>query len=234
VSLQPTPRLVLLPGMDGTGRLFGPLLRVLPRSPAPVVVAYPSQTVVAFDALIALVESFLPQEEPYVLVAESFSGPLAVGMAARGPVGLKGLVLVASFIRSPARRMVSRVAPLARLLCSVPMPAAVVRRFLVGEDAPAELVSEVVHAIRSVHPSVLASRLQQVLSVNVASQAASCRVPILYIAGTRDRLVRPRSERALRSACPHMGTVVIDAPHLVLQRRPEEAARAIERFLGSL
>ena len=34
-------KLVLLPGMDGTGRLFEPLLNFLPAWLAPIVIAYP-------------------------------------------------------------------------------------------------------------------------------------------------------------------------------------------------
>ena len=96
-------KVVLLPGLDGTGRLFAPLLRALPGL-EPIVVSYPCREVLDVQGLLHVIEGALPTE-PYILVAESFSGPLAVRVAARRPLGLRGLVLVASFVRSPLGRI---------------------------------------------------------------------------------------------------------------------------------
>ncbi|MBL8941444.1 MAG: hypothetical protein JNM69_43260, partial [Archangium sp.] len=35
-------------------------------------------------------------DEPFVLVAESFSGPLAISLAARRPAALRALILIAT------------------------------------------------------------------------------------------------------------------------------------------
>ncbi len=83
MELQPDVALVLLPGMDGTGRLFGRFLRALPPAYSPIVVGYPADKVITNDALVEHVQRFLPVDKPFALIAESFSGPIALRVATR-------------------------------------------------------------------------------------------------------------------------------------------------------
>ena len=79
--------LLLLPGMDGTGRLFGPLAKALAPTIKPVAVSYPTDQPLGYNELLALIETSLPSD-PFVVVGESFSGPLALMLAARRPPNL--------------------------------------------------------------------------------------------------------------------------------------------------
>ena len=220
--------------MDGTGTLFDRLLRALPSEILPSVVRYPTQTNTSPDALLSMIEEGLPVAEPFVVLAESFSGPLALRLAARRPAGLRALVMVATFIRNPWPPLLAKLSWALGALLALPMPRRVVELLLVGQDSPADLVSEVSAAIRAVRPSVLASWLRQVLSVDVSEEARRCPVPILYLKATGDRLVAARAERVLRAVKSELVTVSIDAPHLLLQRRPVEASDAILRFIREL
>lgn len=94
-------KLVLLPGMDGTGRLFAPLLSRLDESLEPVVIAYPEHEQLDYGQLHQFVRARLPEGEPFVLLGESFSGPVALTLAAAAPAGLCGLILCATFMRNP-------------------------------------------------------------------------------------------------------------------------------------
>src|SRR5689334_18272732 len=94
-------KLVLLPGLDGTGVLFRPFLKLLPSSIEPIVVAYPPRQALGYDELLPLVRSTLPKNKPFVLLGESFSGPLSLRIAAERPIDLKGLILAGSFISCP-------------------------------------------------------------------------------------------------------------------------------------
>ena len=84
--------LVLLPGLDGTGEQFAPLLRELPSTIAPVTVRYPVDRALGYEELLPLALEQLPADCPFVLVGESFSGPLAIRLAAQRPPGLRALV----------------------------------------------------------------------------------------------------------------------------------------------
>jgi pimeloyl-ACP methyl ester carboxylesterase len=77
-----SPILVLLPGLDGTGKLFAEFLKVIESRIDTLVVAYPSDTPMSYDELERLVLASLPADRPFVLLGESFSGPLAIRIAA--------------------------------------------------------------------------------------------------------------------------------------------------------
>ena len=117
IDPTPLPILVLLPGMDGTGRLFDPLLHALPPNVAVQVLRYPPDQVLDYPALVERVWQQLPLDRPFVLLGESFSGPVAVSIAARRPSALLGLVLCSSFVRNPR----SALAPLSPLLKLLPL-----------------------------------------------------------------------------------------------------------------
>lgn len=70
-------KLVLLPGMDGTGILFLPLLQCLTPFVEVQIISYPADSCLDYAQLYQQVEKELPNE-PYALLAESFSGPIAI------------------------------------------------------------------------------------------------------------------------------------------------------------
>lgn len=74
-------RLVLLPGLDGTGRLFQPLLAHLPSTIDPLVISY-SNLAGTYAEMLPAARKELPPDRPFVLLAESFSGPAAIALAA--------------------------------------------------------------------------------------------------------------------------------------------------------
>ena len=82
-------KLLLLPGMDGTGELFSDLRDTLAGESEPVVIRYPSNKELSFYELAELVQKCFPVEEPFVIIAESFSVPVAVICAAKKPANLK-------------------------------------------------------------------------------------------------------------------------------------------------
>ena len=53
-------RLVMLPGLDGTGLLFKPLIGCLPERFTVDVISYPTDHVLAYDELVEFVRKRLP------------------------------------------------------------------------------------------------------------------------------------------------------------------------------
>jgi pimeloyl-[acyl-carrier protein] methyl ester esterase len=228
----PRLRALLLPGLDGSGRLFAPLLAAGPRALDPEPVPYPSGPPLGYDELAALVRRRLPRGR-FLLLAESFSGPIAVRLAAERPRGLVALVLAATFLRRPLGPALHPVrALLGARLFAFPMPAAVVRLFMAGPDAPSSLVAEVQRAVAAVPPEVLARRSREALGVDVRDALRAVEVPVLFIAPDRDRLIRRNAHEDVRAALPGAQVARIDAPHMVLQRSPHESLACIEEFLS--
>ena len=85
--------LLLLPGLDGSGVMFRPLLRHLPSHFNPVVVTYPRNQPLGYNQLLPIVMAAIPGNSTIVLLGESFSGPLALMAASRCPAGLRVLIL---------------------------------------------------------------------------------------------------------------------------------------------
>jgi len=226
------PHLVLMPGMDGTGLLFAPLLRELGGASA-TVLAYPDAEPMTYEALVPRVTAALPPRGPFALIAESFSGPLALRVAVSGPPGLTAVVLCATFVTNPMP-FPARVGSLARPALFRLFPAFVGAKALLGGYATPEMRV----LFREVHPrlcpAVLALRAREILRVDVRAELASCPVPILYLRGRSDRVVGRRSAREVAAVNPASTLCEVEAGHLVLQTAPRECARVLEEFLGAL
>jgi len=94
-------KIVLLPGLDGTGDLFSHFRRALPQTYNVQTVMYPFKEGLGYDVLAEYTADVLPVNEPFVLLAESFSGPIGVAMAAEQLPQMKGLILVNTFLSNP-------------------------------------------------------------------------------------------------------------------------------------
>ncbi len=220
-----TPTLVLLPGMDGTGDLFAPLIAALGGRVPIKIVRYPSTVPLDYAALEDFAHAALPQEGPFVLLGESFSGPIAVSLAARVPERLLGVILCCTFLRNPRPGLAFLRAGVGILPVTI-LPLRLFCHFLFGRFGSLSLREALKASLAQVLPSVLRARLLAVLTVDVTDKLATLKVPVLCLQGARDRIVPA-------SACPAATTVSLEAPHALLQVIPEEAARVIEDFIGS-
>ena len=226
--------LVLLPGMDGTGDLFSAFIAALPDTFEAIVVRYPTQQFLSYAELESLVHTACSSAEPFLLIAESFSTPLALNYAATNPANLKGVVLCAGFATSPLRGWRRLLASwLAPILFYIPITNFAVRNWLVGAGASANLLSAVRTAVSAVPPSVLSARLRATLTCDARAAASHIRVPVLYIQAEQDRLVSPSCIEELKRMNPQIAVVTLKGQHLLLQREPQQAVDAVMKFLAS-
>jgi pimeloyl-ACP methyl ester carboxylesterase len=225
-------KLALLPGMDGTGDLFADFIHTLPKTFETRVVRYPRTRHLSYPQLLMLIQSATPPVEPFVLLAESASTPLAIQFAATNPPNLKALILCAGFATSPIRSWKRTLCSiLAPALFRLPLPEFIVRRFLLGPNPSRPLLSGVRAAISSVSPSVLSARLRAILTCDARADLAQVTVPLLYLQAKHDRLVPESSLKEMRRIKLQMEVATIDGPHLLLQREPQQAAEIVKRFI---
>src|SRR5262245_18170414 len=224
-------KLILMPGMDGTGDLFAPLLEALGDSLESVVLRYPPDQPLGYSELLMRVRGELPRSGPYVLLGESFSGPLALMLAADAPAGLRGVILCASFATNPIRWLPRLARLLVRPVLFSRKPGFAQIKALLGRHETPELRALLIKANSAVSPSVMAARARAILAVDVRAEFKACRHPLLYLRGQRDRVVRAHVARSLLKQKPSLQVVTLPAPHLVLQAAPEESARAIREFV---
>ena len=198
-SISECLRWVLLPGLHGTSGLFREFLRVLPNEVEPTLVDYPSAAKCHAKQLLKVVMDCIPTTGRYVLIAESFSGPLALRAAADSPNPPEAIVLCASFARSPYPRSIMTLAAwLGALRISDQVLRMLIRHFLIG-DAPKEILEAVLAELLSVSPRVLRHRLLVLGQFDDAFVPSSVPVPCLYIVASQDRVLGSRVLTGLSS-----------------------------------
>jgi pimeloyl-ACP methyl ester carboxylesterase len=221
--------LVLLPGMDGTGQLFAPFLAALGCEIDVKVVRYPTKEPLGYAELESVVRASLP-EGPFVLLGESFSGPIAISLAASGLPQLKGMVLCCTFVRNP-RPLFTRMRSFVGILPVGAVPVWLLSRFLLGRFETAALRAAFAQALAQVSPAALRARLRSVLSVDVSAQLCASTVPTLYVQAACDQVVPAAASQLVSHLKPSTRVVQIDAPHFLLQAASIEAARVVDEFM---
>jgi pimeloyl-ACP methyl ester carboxylesterase len=222
-------RLVLLPGMDGTGSLFSDFIAALEPGFEFTVVRYPSDRVLDYTELETIVRRFLPENCPYILLAESFSGPIGISIAASSPPGLVGLVLSCSFSRNP-RPVLGAFRWLLELLPESRIPITVLSAFLLGRHSTVHLRSQLSEALDCLSKGVLKARLMAVLKVDVSGELTRIGVPMLYLGASEDRLVPRSASVHISRLAPEIRVAELSAPHLLLQTAPSAAAAVVSQF----
>jgi pimeloyl-[acyl-carrier protein] methyl ester esterase len=230
VSARKTPKLIILPGLDGTAKLHAAFCNALaPDFTSVSVITYPPDQRLDYPALELLVRAQLPVDRPFVLLAESFSGPIAISIAARAPANLVGLVLTTSFASAPVP-WISPFAAWSRFAPVRSLPMSLLSWVLLGRWSKPELRANLRSALRSVEPEVLRFRASAALRANVLALCRQILVPVLFVRASHDRLLAPHAGKQVAIAVPHCEQIVIDGPHLLLQAAPEAAALTVKKF----
>lgn len=219
---------VLLPGLDGTGDLFEPLLLRLPQGLTPHVVTYPNSEA-TYAEHVAAVRAALPTHGPYILVAESYSGPVAIAIAAEQPPGLVGLVLCASFLKCPSATL-TKTNRLLRMAPPIRVPSSLVIPFVLGGYSTRSLRRLFSGTVRKVSPRTLLARLSNIVHVDVSASARALTLPCLYLRARSDRLVPRAAGEAVKNAIGSTQVVDLAGPHFLLQANAVGAAAEIEKF----
>jgi pimeloyl-ACP methyl ester carboxylesterase len=222
--------LVVLPGLDGTDVFVRPFLTELPRTVRPVVIEFPSESVAGYGELLELTRRRLASQEPYFVLAASFSGPLAVLLAQAEPKKVRGVILVASFLGLPQRRLApfrfavrGPVFWVLRALRRIPIwllrsPKDPLRR------AKAETWSRV-------SSRVLAARLRAIYGVDVRSAIRSCLQPMLCVRYDADSTVPAENAKEILSQQPSAESVVLPGSHLAMFEDPVRLVREVVGFM---
>ncbi|MBD9477575.1 alpha/beta hydrolase [Pseudoxanthomonas sp. PXM02] len=227
------PRLCLLPGLDGTGRLYAPLEDALSADADIEVLAYDSTRFHDYPALADALAPALERHRDVVLVTESFAGPLGVLLAHRYPERIRALVMAASFVRPPLPLSGAAAALLQRLPAVAP-PLFALEHLLAGSGLPPPLRAEFEAIVATLPFQVMRQRALAALRVDVTRELASLQMPLLYLQARRDRLVWPRAGREVLRWARTAHHAVVDAPHFLFQMAPIPAATEIRRLLDRL
>ncbi|TAK85211.1 MAG: alpha/beta hydrolase [Aquabacterium sp.] len=221
--------LVLLPGLDGTGDLFDSFIAAAGANADIRVVRYPPDQPLGYAPLEAHARAALPDAGDYVLLGESFSGPIAISIAASAPPGLKGVVLCCTFARCPLPAL-TWLGPLVSVLPVAHAPLAALDWLLAGRYSSASLRAALRSSLAQVAPEALRARLRAVMQVDVREKLSRVGLPVLCLQAAHDRTVPRAASQLILSLRPQTELVELDAPHFLLQTVPGEAWQVVSAF----
>lgn len=221
--------IVLLPGLDGTGDLFERVAAHLTSDFTVRAVRYPNDPSLGYAGYAELARNVIGTREVFLL-GESFSGPVAVRVATQLGRQIKGLVLAATFLKSPwpgwLLRRAARVDPQTT-------PPKLRDTILMGPYGDPELREQIDHIVRNLSRPVRAARLNAIAEVDVRDDFVKLSCPILALHGRSDWLV---PEFAMQKAVCRKGgarMIVFPAAHMLLQTCAADTAAEIIAFAKS-
>ena len=213
---------VLLPGLHGSRALYASFVALAPPWASCLTLALPTVGEQTFDGIAGALEPELRSLEGFVLVGESFSGPIAARLAARLGQKVALTVLCNPLVEVPFGLPVGLAVAGAT---SRWLPVWCAARELTGGDRP--LAKAVLKEVHSLPKEVLKERLASAFSATRDDLVPYLSAPLLVILGTKDRLVSPARTRALLESVPSHTLADLDGPHLIAQTRPAEVWKAI-------
>jgi pimeloyl-ACP methyl ester carboxylesterase len=224
-------KLVFMPGLDGTGISFEPLSKFLSKNITTTVVRYPTDRLLSFEETVAFAHDQIKGEQDIVL-AESFSGPVAVSLIASGRLKVKGLILCATFAKAPGQTVLKilRWLPL-ELGLKLPFQSLLLGLVL-GDRKVVDSLFPTWRRLKTAVPAkVLAHRIRLLSLIDVRHLLPELTLPCWYIQATEDRLL-PSSVVDFVQGIPHLVVRKVTGPHFILQAEPEASAAIINEFIN--
>jgi pimeloyl-[acyl-carrier protein] methyl ester esterase len=223
-------RFLLLPGLDGTGKLFSRFVRMRPSSFSCEVLAY-DDGLAKLDEYINVVKARLSVDAKTILIAESFSGPIATYVASRYPEQVAGIVFSASFVKPP-HPLLLNIASVMPAPAFGAMRATLVKQFCVNSVYEKNVIDEANVVVGELESAVIKRRLMLLASLAKLAHA-QIDIPVLSLRATQDRLITQTAISSIANTFLKTISIDVKAPHFLLQTCPEECWRHIEKFVSS-
>ncbi|MDR2837285.1 MAG: lysophospholipase [Azonexus sp.] len=225
--------IIILPGLTGTNRLLGEFARALAPTFRATALSYPVDQALDYAALTHWVRALLPSDQPFILIGESFSGPVALSLAIDPPPGLRGVALAASFARFPSifSPLLAAMAPLTPVNL---IPNAVLSRLLLGRWATRQRRAALALELSRIPVGLLRFRAAQALRVDLSARLPEIAAPLLYLRASADHLLPRAAGEQITKAAPNAILREITGPHFLLQAKAAECAAQISEFIGRI
>nr|WP_086939390.1 alpha/beta hydrolase [Thaumasiovibrio occultus] len=217
-------KIVLLPGLDGTGDLFADLLNALPSTLDVDVVSYSSISALSYSEQAQEIAARY-QDEEVLLVGESYSGRVAYELCHLLGERVKGVVFLASFISRPS--LYSRFAAFVPLCFLRSNLLAKWLLYMVGFNMIGGIgrVEPVFRSLEKADQNKLKARLKNIARLDKPTKTVAC--PVTYISPSNDRLIAKRSVQYLSSLCSDFTNIEVVGGHFIAQSNPVECAKVI-------
>jgi pimeloyl-ACP methyl ester carboxylesterase len=226
-------KLVLLPGLDGTGDLFNPFITQFPDPGNIITITYPTDRFIPFEALPDYIISRLPNDQPLILLGESYSGPVAALLASKNKLDVRGVIFVATFAHFPKSflKTISQVIPLSWFL-RLPIPNFMIRLVCFGRWNTPTLARMLRKSIKANQPKILAQRARSGTNLDVRDALLNIDVPCLYLLASQDKLVADNAVTDFKTHVRDLTIHKVEGPHFILQTQPTVCFRLVADFIS--
>ncbi len=222
-------KVVLLPGMDGTGILSDPFIAQSPSGIDVVSVPLIQSADYDYEDHARYVISQI-SDAPIVLVAQSYSGMIAYHMLGMGCKNIKHVVFAASFISRPSSvSLLAGYLPISLIKRRL-VPRKFVGRILFGRFSSPGLLDCFYQALDQVNDKVLRQRLTQIAGLKDPDEVIT--VPCTYIRPKNDNLVSKSALNSFKKVCDGLAIREVAGTHFVLQTNPRECWEIIQDVSG--
>jgi pimeloyl-ACP methyl ester carboxylesterase len=225
------PILLLLPGLDGSGMLFDPLLNLLPSEINVKIAPIPAKRLVGYTELAKAILTDLPEQQ-YVILAESFSGRTAYELCRLAPEKIAYVVFVASFINKPSRLLgFALLLPLNFILKSK-IGLHVIGGLLFGIKGTKTLLSTLYQALIALPTYCLNNRLAILNQLRQPSIKVD--VPCVIVTAKHDLLLNRQAQKSIEKVFTHHAEQLLDGPHFLIQTHPEHVVNILQTLYAGL
>lgn len=223
--MNQAPLIVLLPGLDGTGILFQPLIAHLPQTieircfsaETFTTECIATQAQIVSDALIG---------RPCIIFAESFAGRLAFELIRNPTVTVAHVVFAASFLQRPS--FLSRFAAWVPLLPLYRrwLPNWFLNKLFFGQFHANPILLPLFYQALSRSPEqLIRTRLAEIAQMHVETQRFT--QPCTYIAAKADYLVNAAAAAHIASLSANFSKVRFHGGHFIAQCQPAACAELL-------
>lgn len=224
-----------LPGLHGTAELYDVVKERLPKQIQAEFITLPTSGKQDYHTLTNWLDEELShgfQGQKRLVIAESFSGPLALRWAEKRPDEVAGIVLVSSYCDAPLNPGIALL-PL-RPLFMVKPPRKTLRHFLIGEDASEAEVAQLGSVVQAIPSSTLSKRVRSILGLMERDSPVLPNTPMMILQAQSDNLIPWEAQRKLEACYPNARTHWIESPHLMFQRYPELCLEHLLEFVSEI
>jgi pimeloyl-ACP methyl ester carboxylesterase len=222
-------KILLIPGMDGTGELFKPLLDELPNNVDTQVVCLNSLKTQTPKEQASEIASLIGNDE-VIILSESYSGYIAYHLSLLSNVNIKHIVFAASFLENPTwLSRFNNLLPL-NLVRSGLIPDIILSSTLFAQRNNKELVKLFISSLELISNSMLRQRLKVITNLVRPTELLS--VPCTYVQASNDYLVSKKSVDVFKKLCININIVKVRGGHFIVQSNPHYFSKLLQGVIA--
>lgn len=219
-----SPTLLMLPGLDGSGILFKPLIDLLPLTIRTKIAVIPTILLSGHKQIAKQILADLPDGK-YVILAESFSGRTAYELCRMAPDKFSYVVFIASFVNRPSHLLrFALLLPITRIVKSK-LIMQLMAKCLFGSNNTKALLSALNQAISTLPNACINNRLS--ILNRLKQPSIRLDVPCFIVTAKQDLLLNRTAQSSIKKVFNHHAEQQLEGPHFLLQTRARHCAKII-------